>query len=251
MKLEQRIALVIGGSSGMGRATALRLATEGFHVVVAARRESICAAVVADIQSRDGEASAMQIDVTQDESVANGFQTLQQRFGRLDAAFNNAGRTLGFSPTHETPIQRLQDTLDINLIGTFRCMQHELRLMRATGGGAIVNNASIGATRGFAGIQDYCAAKSALVGLSKSAALEYAAQNIRINVITPGLIATERYESLRTQPSSVIEQRLKDIPMGHAGSMDDIAATVCWLLSQHCGFITGAVIPIDGGECAR
>ena len=251
MTPEQRIALVVGGSSGMGRATALRLAHDGFHVVIAARRLALCAAVVAEIERAGVMASAIQLDVTEDESVTECFQSLRRRFGRLDAAFNNAGRTLGFSPTHETPIQRLQESLDINLIGTFRCMQHELRLMTESGSGAIVNNASIGATRGFAGIQDYCAAKSALIGLSKSAALEYASQGIRVNVIAPGLIATERFESLRAQSGSVIEQRLKDIPMGHAGSMDDIADTVSWLVGGHCRFITGAVIPIDGGECAK
>jgi NAD(P)-dependent dehydrogenase (short-subunit alcohol dehydrogenase family) len=235
----------------MGRVTALRLAQDGFHVVVAARRMALCETVVSTIQSLGGRATAIAVDVTQDDSVAQCFSQIERDLGRLDAAFNNTGRTLGFSVTTDTPLTRLQDTLDINLIGTFRCLQHELRLMRAGGGGAIVNNASIAATRGFAGLQDYCAAKSALIGLSKAAALEYAQYGIRINVITPGLIATERYESIRAQPDSPIEARLKDIPVGHAGAMEDIAATVSWLLRSDLSFVTGAVIPIDGGECAK
>lgn len=246
-----RVALVVGGSSGMGRVTARRLAQDGFHVVVAARRFSLCEEVVADVQRSGGRATALTIDVTDDESVATCFSHIEHRFGRLDAAFNNSGRTLGFSVTTETPLTRLRETLELNLLGTFRCLQHELRLMRAQGSGAIVNNASIAATRGFAGLQDYCAAKSALIGLSKSAALEYAPFGIRINVITPGLIATERYETIRAQPNSPIEARLKDIPVGHAGAMEDIAATVSWLLSPDVSFVTGAVIPIDGGECAK
>jgi NAD(P)-dependent dehydrogenase (short-subunit alcohol dehydrogenase family) len=212
---------------------------------------ALCETVVSTIQSLGGRATAIAVDVTQDDSVAQCFSQIERDLGRLDAAFNNTGRTLGFSVTTDTPLTRLQDTLDINLIGTFRCLQHELRLMRAGGGGAIVNNASIAATRGFAGLQDYCAAKSALIGLSKAAALEYAQYGIRINVITPGLIATERYESIRAQPDSPIEARLKDIPVGHAGAMEDIAATVSWLLRSDLSFVTGAVIPIDGGECAK
>ena len=245
------VALVVGGSSGMGRVTALRLAQDGFHVVVAARRFALCEEVVAEIHSSGGRATALTIDVTEDESVAICFSQIEHQLGRLDAAFNNSGRTLGFSVTTETPLTRLQETLELNLLGTFRCLQHELRLMRAQGRGAIVNNASIAASRGFAGLQDYCAAKSALIGLSKSAALEYAPFGIRINVITPGLIATERYETIRAQPNSPIEARLKDIPVGHAGSMEDIAATVSWLLRPDVSFVTGAVIPIDGGECAK
>jgi NAD(P)-dependent dehydrogenase (short-subunit alcohol dehydrogenase family) len=248
---QDSVALVVGASSGMGRVTALRLAQDGFHVVVAARRMALCETVVSTIQSLGGRATAIAVDVTQDDSVAQCFSQIERDLGRLDAAFNNTGRTLGFSVTTDTPLTRLQDTLDINLIGTFRCLQHELRLMRAGGGGAIVNNASIAATRGFAGLQDYCAAKSALIGLSKAAALEYAQYGIRINVITPGLIATERYESIRAQPDSPIEARLKDIPVGHAGAMEDIAATVSWLLRSDLSFVTGAVIPIDGGECAK
>lgn len=124
-------------------------------------------------------------------------------------------------------------------------------MMQQSGGGAIVNNSSIGGTRGFANIQDYCAAKWGVIGLTKAAALESAAQGIRINVIAPGLVATERFESIRTQQSSLLESRLKEIPLGRPADMREIADAVIWLLGPACGFLTGAVIPLDGGECAR
>jgi NAD(P)-dependent dehydrogenase (short-subunit alcohol dehydrogenase family) len=124
-------------------------------------------------------------------------------------------------------------------------------MMQQCGGGAIVNNSSIGGTRGFANIQDYCAAKWGVIGLTKAAALESAAQGIRINVIAPGLVATERFESIRTQQSSLLESRLKEIPLGRPADMREIADAVIWLLGPACGFLTGAVIPLDGGECAR
>ena len=249
--LDGKVIVVIGGSSGMGRVTAEALGRQGARVIVAARRVELCEAVAASIRTDGGQASAAALDVTDDNAVSGFFAALQREFGRLDGAFNNVGRTLGSSPTHETPLARFQQTLDVNLTAVFRCMQHELRLMRAQpGGGAIVNNSSIGGTRGFAGLQDYCAAKWGLIGLSKAAALENATLGIRINVIAPGLIATERFEQARLDYGAVIDARLAEVPMQRPGAMTDIAATVAWLLGPSCGYMTGAVVPIDGGECA-
>lgn len=249
--LDGKIIAVVGGSSGMGRATALALAHEGATVVVGARRAELCAQAVADIEAAGGKAHATPLDATDETSVAEFFADLERRFGRLDGAFNNVGRTLGSSPTTTTPLERFEQTLAVNLRSTFLCMQQELRMMQQSGGGAIVNNSSIGGTRGFANIQDYCAAKWGVIGLTKAAALESAAQGIRINVIAPGLVATERFESIRTQQSSLLESRLKEIPLGRPADMREIADAVIWLLGPACGFLTGAVIPLDGGECAR
>lgn len=249
--LDGKIIAVIGGSSGMGRATALALAHEGATVVVGARRAELCAQAVADIEAAGGKAHATPLDATDETSVAEFFADLERRFGRLDGAFNNVGRTLGSSPTTETTLERFQQTLDFNLRSTFLCLREELRLMQNSGGGAIVNNSSIGGTRGFANLQDYCAAKWGVVGLTKAVALEGAAAGIRVNVIAPGLVATERFELIRSQNSAMIESRLKEIPLKRPGAMTEIGATVVWLLGPGSGFLTGAVIPVDGGECAR
>lgn len=249
--LEDKVVLVLGSSSGMGRVTAQGLARHGARVVVAARRAALCDEVVARIRAEGGRASAIPVDVTDAASVTELFARLEREHGRLDAAFNNVGRTLGSSPTHETPPERFMQTLDINLVAVFRCLQHEIRLMRAGGGGAIVNNSSIGGTRGFAGLQDYCAAKWGLIGLSKSAALENATHGIRINVLAPGLVATERFEQARAEHGPIIAARLAEVPLQRAGSMQEVAETVAWLLGPATTYLTGAVIPLDGGECAR
>ena len=245
-----KVVLVFGASSGMGRATAQELGRQGAQVIVAARRSELCAEVAAGIRAAGGAARAIAVDVLSDDSLDACFATIQQQFGRLDGAFNNVGRTLGSSPTHETPLQRFRETLDINLLSAFRCMQRELKLMRAQGSGAIVNNSSIGGTRGFANLPDYCAAKWGLIGMTKATALENAAHGIRVNVIAPGLVATERFELIRAQHTATLEARLAEVPMGRPASMEEIASTVCWLLGPGASYLSGAVLPLDGGECA-
>lgn len=249
--LQNRVVAVIGGSSGMGRVTALALAREGAAVVVGARRQQLCEQVAREIRAAGGQSEAIALDATDADSVAEFFRVLHERHGRLDGAFNNVGRTLGSSPITETTLERFEQTLAFNLRSTFLCLQQEVRLMRDQGHGAIVNNSSIGGSRGFAGLQDYCAAKWGVVGLTKAVALENAAHNLRINVIAPGLVATERFELIRSQQPTIIGDRLKEIPLARPGSMAEIAETVLWLLGPASGFLTGAVIPLDGGECAK
>jgi NAD(P)-dependent dehydrogenase (short-subunit alcohol dehydrogenase family) len=249
--LEGRIVLVAGGSSGMGRATAEALARHGAHVVVAARRAALCEQVVAGIRAGGGEATALPADLADEASTAALFAAIEARFGRLDGAFNNVGRTLGSSPLQDTPAERLRQTLEVNLVAVFHCLRHELRLMRAGGGGAIVNNSSIGGTRGFANLSDYCAAKWGLIGLTKAAALENAAHGIRVNVIAPGLVATERFEQVRAEHPAVIAGRLAEVPMQRPGQMREVGETVAWLVGPASTYLTGAVVPLDGGECAR
>jgi NAD(P)-dependent dehydrogenase (short-subunit alcohol dehydrogenase family) len=245
-----KVVLVFGASSGMGRATAQELGRQGAQVIVAARRGELCEEAAEGIRAAGGSARAIAVDALSDDSLDACFATIEREFGRLDGAFNNVGRTLGSSPTHDLPLERFRETLDINLLSAFRCMQRELKLMRAQGSGAIVNNSSIGGTRGFANLPDYCAAKWGLIGLTKATALENAAHGIRINVIAPGLVATERFELIRTQHAATIASRLAEVPMGRPASMDEIATAVCWLLGPGASYLTGAVMPLDGGECA-
>ncbi|MCC5868609.1 MAG: SDR family oxidoreductase [Gammaproteobacteria bacterium] len=248
---QDKVVLVMGASSGMGRVCAQVLAERGAHVLVAARRAEACATLVEEIAAGGGSAEATPVDVRDATALAAMFADIGERFGRLDGAFNNVGQTLGASPTHETPEARFVETLEINLVSMFRCLQHELKLMLAHGGGAIVNNSSIGGTRGFAGLQDYCASKAGVIGLSRAAALEYATAGIRVNVVAPGLIATERYEQASREHPEVLESRLAEVPMKRPGSMRELAATVCWLLSEESSYLTGAVLTPDGGECAQ
>jgi NAD(P)-dependent dehydrogenase (short-subunit alcohol dehydrogenase family) len=249
--LENKVALVQGGSQGIGRMSARALAAAGATVIVAARGAQACIATVDEIVADGGRAVALPVDVCDPESLATQFDQIESRFGRLDLALNNVGATLGASPTHETPDERFVRTLDVNLVSMFRCMQHEIRLMLRGGGGAIVNTSSIGGRRGFAGIQDYCAAKWGVIGLSKSAALEYATQGIRVNVIAPGLVDTTRFRAARERYADQIEARLAQVPMGHAADPGDVAGVVVWLLGPGASYVTGEVIAIDGGECAQ
>jgi len=220
------VALVQGGSSGMGRAVACTLGVAGATVIVGARSREDCQATADHIQAGGGVARALPVDVIDAVSLATLFELLEQHFGRLDLAVNDVGATFGQSNTQETPPERFARTLAVNLMGTFRCLQHEITLMMQGAGGAIVNISSIGGTRGFAGIQDYCAAKW-------------------------GLIATERFEQAREQYRATIDARLAGIPQGHAGTGNDIASPVPSLLGPQSAFITGAVIAVDGGESAR
>ncbi|MCC5860567.1 MAG: SDR family oxidoreductase [Gammaproteobacteria bacterium] len=250
-RFQDKVVLVMGASSGMGRICAQALAEQGAHVLLAARRGEACAAAAEAIRAAGGSAEGVAVDVRDAVALEALFTDIGTRFGRLDGAFNNVGQTLGASPTHETPEARFVETLEINLVSMFRCLQHELKLMLAHGGGAIVNNSSIGGTRGFAGLQDYCASKAGVIGLSRAAALEYATSGIRINVVAPGLIATERFEEARETHAEVLASRLAEVPMRRAGSMRELAGTVCWLLSDEASYLTGAVLTPDGGECAR
>jgi NAD(P)-dependent dehydrogenase (short-subunit alcohol dehydrogenase family) len=249
--LDGRIVLVAGASSGMGRATAEVLARHGAHVVVVARRAALCEEVATGIAAAGGEATPLPADLADEAAVEALFEAIATRFGRLDGAFNNVGRTLGSSPLQDTPTARLRQTLEINLVAVFHCLRHELRLMRAAGGGAIVNNSSIGGTRGFANLSDYCAAKWGLIGMTKAAALENAPHGVRVNVIAPGLVATERFEQARREHAAVIAARLAEVPMQRPGAMQDVGETVAWLLGPGAAYLSGAVVPIDGGECAR
>jgi NAD(P)-dependent dehydrogenase (short-subunit alcohol dehydrogenase family) len=250
-RFADQVALVQGGSSGMGRAVALALGAAGANVVVSARRADACESIAAQIREAGGRALAIAVDVTDETSVGQQFDRIEQQHGRLDLAFNNVGATLGASPTHETPLARLRESLEVNLVGLFASLRREIPLMLRAGGGGIVNNSSIGGVRGFAGIADYCAAKWGVIGLTKSAALEYAAQGLRINAIAPGLIETERFHEARTRFGAAIDARLAEIPLGQPGGMQDVAGTVLWLLSRDAAFVSGAVIPVDGGESAR
>lgn len=250
--LEGKVALVTGGASGIGRATAVAMARDGALVAVADRTEDSAAGTVALINASGGQAIAIGGDVANEADVAAMVARTVSAFGRLDCAFNNAGisgRAVGPANQriHELSQTSFDTMLAINLTGVFLCMKHEITHMLAHGGGAIVNTASVAGLIGLPTSGHYVAAKHGVVGLTKTAAMEYARDNIRVNCVNPGYIETpmtdsimkERYDTLMTK-----------VPMNRLGLPEEIAEAVVWMCSDKASFMTGASQVIDGGYYA-
>jgi NAD(P)-dependent dehydrogenase (short-subunit alcohol dehydrogenase family) len=250
MRLAGKIIIIVGASSGMGRQTALRAGAEGATVIAAARRLADCEAVAQTITQAGGKAMALALDGTDPQSIAAGFADITARFGRLDGAFNNMGATFGSARIHETPDAQWHDSLATNLTAPFLLMKAEIPLLIAAGGGAIINNASAAGVRGTRAMADYSASKWGVIGLSQSAALEYGAEGIRVNVIAPGIIETEKMQGFAATMPEIFDGLRATIPGGKFGSMGDIASLVTWLLSDEARFINGATLRIDGGQTA-
>ena len=247
---EGPILLVAGASSGMGRKTALKLGEGQGHVVLAARREDVCEEAAAQIRSRGGSAEALHFDGTDPASCAALIEQITAKHGRLDAAFNNIGNTMGDGPLHETPQDRWDATMAVNLSSVFYLMKAQVPVMLKQGGGRIVNNSSTGGLRGTKGMSDYSAAKWGVIGLTKSAALEYACDGLVINAIAPGVIATERFREFEKRIPEVFEKLRTETPIARFGEMEEIADVVDWLLRSAPGYLNGAVLPIDGARTA-
>lgn len=250
--LEGKVALVTGGASGIGRATAVAMARDGALVAVADRTEDSAAGTVALINASGGQAIAIGGDVANEADVAAMVARTVSAFGRLDCAFNNAGisgRAVGPANQriHELSQTSFDTMLAINLTGVFLCMKHEITHMLAHGGGAIVNTASVAGLIGLPTSGHYVAAKHGVVGLTKTAAMEYARDNIRVNCVNPGYIETpmtdsimkERYDTLMTK-----------VPMNRLGLPEEIAEAVVWMCSDKASFMIGASQVIDGGYYA-
>lgn len=244
------VYLVAGASSGMGRATARQLGKSDGHVIVAARREDACEELAGEIRAAGGSAEAIAFDGTDAESVEQLIATIAERHGRLDGAFNNLGHTLGDSPLHETPLERWHGSIAVNLDAVFYLMRAQIPLMLRNGGGAIVNNSSTGGLRGTKSMADYSAAKWGVIGLTKSAAHDYASQGMRINVIAPGIIATEKFTEIKKRVPEIFDRLRKETPIGRFGQMEEIAQTVDWLMREAPAYLNGTVIPVDGGRTA-
>jgi NAD(P)-dependent dehydrogenase (short-subunit alcohol dehydrogenase family) len=247
---DRSIHLVAGASSGIGRQAALKLAAAGSHVIVAARRAEELDHLAREIAATGGSGQAMAFDGMDPASVAALIARIGEEHGRLDGAFNNLGDTLGNAPLHETPPERWDATLAVNLTSVFHLMQHEIPLMLRVGGGRIVNTASTGGLRGTKAMSDYAAAKWGLIGLTRSAALDYADAGIVINAIAPGIIATEKFRVFEANMPDLFESLRLATPVQRFGEMGEIADLVCWLLREAPTFLTGAVLPIDGGRTA-
>ena len=251
--LDGKIALVTGGASGIGRATAVAMAREGARVAVADRSEETAAATVALINAASHQAIAIGGDVTREADVAAMVARTVSAFGRIDCAFNNAGvagKSVGpmGQRTHELSQESFDKMLAINLTGVFLCMKHEIAQMLKQGsGGAIVNTASIAGLVGLRFSSHYVAAKHGVVGMTKTAALEYATDGIRVNCVNPGYVTTPMTKETMEARGGEIMAR---VPIGRMGVPEEIAEAVVWMCSDKASFMTGAAQVVDGGYYA-
>lgn len=250
--MEDKVALVTGGTSGIGRAAALALSRAGAKVVVAGRREAEGYETVALIEKAGGQGKFIKADVSNEGEVEKLVADTVSKYGRLDAAFNNAGieGEVG-KQTHEQSAANYRAVMDINVLGVLLAMKHEIGAMLKNGGGSIVNNASVGALVGFPGVSVYVASKHAVLGLTKTAALEYAKQGIRVNAVSPGGIETMLNRFTGGPGSDFFNQLAGMHPVGRLGRPEEIAEAVLWLSSDKASFVTGLSLTADGGWTAQ
>ncbi len=244
MILKNKVALVTGGTSGIGRATVIALSAAGAKVVFSGRRDSEGKETAALIHNAGAECLFVRSDVSSEADVKALVQKTIATYGKLDCAFNNAGIDPHTKPLHEQSIEDFDKLMSINVRGLFLCMKYEIQQMLTQGSGAIVNNSSIGGLIAFPGVSPYIASKHAVMGLTRSAALDYAKQGIRINAVNPGLIATAMLDRLS---SGSTDDFASTVPMGRLGQSEEIAQAVVFLCSNAASYITGQPLVIDGG----
>jgi NAD(P)-dependent dehydrogenase (short-subunit alcohol dehydrogenase family) len=250
-RLAGKVALVTGGSSGIGRATALIFAREGAKVVVADVAVEGGEETVRLINAAGGEAIFVKTDVSQPADVEGMVKKAADTYGRLDCAFNNAGIEGVIQPTVDYGEAHWDRVIAINLKGVWLCMKAELQQMLKQGGGAIVNTASVAGLVGLPGFSAYVAAKHGVNGLTKTAALEYAKAGIRVNAVCPGAIRTPMLErAVRANPGSE-EQFVAVEPIGRMAAPSEVGEAVVWLCSDAASFVTGLPMAVDGGWVAQ
>lgn len=244
-----KVAFITGAGSGIGRAAALAFARDGASVVAADVSEKENQETVRLIEEQGGRALAVRCDVTRVEDIKAAVDRTAETFGRLDFAFNNAGiEPKKPAPTADYDLDEWERIIAIDLRGVFLCMQHEIPLMLKSGGGAIVNTSSGAGIIGIKGSPAYTAAKHGVIGLTRAAALDYAAQNIRINAVCPGYIETPMMTRFTGGTDEGRARVISEEPVGRMGKPEEIAAAVLWLCSDMAKFVIGSAMVIDGGQ---
>jgi NAD(P)-dependent dehydrogenase (short-subunit alcohol dehydrogenase family) len=250
-RVENKVALMTGGGSGIGRATALLFAREGAKVLVADYNAEGGERTVKTIRDAGGTAVFHAADVSNPQDVDGLMHKVVETHGRLDCAFNNAGIEGQMGATPECSLENWNRVIAINLTGVFLCMKYEIPLMLKHGGGSIVNTASAAGLVGLAGGPAYVAAKHGVAGLTKTAALEFAQKGIRVNAVCPGFIRTPMVERVLDKGTFSEEQIFAAEPMHRMGKPEEIAEAVLWLCSDASSFVTGLPMPVDGGYVAQ
>jgi NAD(P)-dependent dehydrogenase (short-subunit alcohol dehydrogenase family) len=247
-----KVILVCGGTSGIGEATARRLAAAGAHVMLAGRRQALGEAIAADLRQAGHQADFLAADMTVDCDAERLVDRVMSMHGRLDGAVNTAGSFDAAGPLTELDVKAWRTELDTNLTSVFLGLKYQLRAMLQAGvQGSVVNNAAVGGTSGFAGMSAYCAAKHGVIGLTRSAALEVADRGVRINALVIGTVDTPMLRKGQGLGPSDPLPSAKPVPAGRIASAGEIAGFTQFLLSDDAGYITGAALPIDGGLSAQ
>jgi NAD(P)-dependent dehydrogenase (short-subunit alcohol dehydrogenase family) len=248
--LQDSVTIVTGGSTGIGHAAALRFAEEGSQVVLADVNTEDGLATVDEIDEMGGEATFVETDVSDPADVENMVETAVDTYGGLDFAFNNAGVEGDDSVASEQTLDNWEQVIDVNLKGVFLGMRAEIPAMLESGGGAIVNTASIAGVVGFPELSPYVASKHGVIGLTKTAALEYSGEGVRVNAVCPGVIDTPMVERSSEDMESV-DQAIAATPLGRLGAPNEIGDAAVWLCSEESSFVTGEAMVIDGGYTSQ
>jgi len=243
-----KVILVTGGGSGMGRGVCLTLAEAGAKVVIGNRSAQSGEAVVTEITNAGGNAVFKATDISSAKDCESLVDFALEKYGRLDAAFNNSGIQRGFATMSKTPIEDVSDTIDVNLKGVLYLMKYEIAAMLKNGGGSIVNNASIFGLKGMSSTPEYIASKHGVVGATKAVALDYAKQGIRVNSVCPGPIKTPQYDRVTGGDDHMYDD---GVPMHRIGQIKEVTSAVVWLLSDEASYVTGTNISVDGGMSAE
>lgn len=253
--MDGKVAMITGASSGIGRASALRLAAEGARVAVGARRLARLEGLVDEIRAAGGQAIAVETDVSDQGSVQRMVAATVEAFGRLDVGVNNAAIIGPIAPLAALSFDEWKGLMAVNVDGVFHCMQAQIAEMQKAGGGSIVNVGSVNSFIGAAGASAYVTSKHALLGLTRTAALELAGENIRVNIVCPGLVQTEMQDAIADiatggAPETFENPFLARTPQGRMADPMEIAQTILWLASDEASFVTGSHIVPDGGVMA-
>jgi NAD(P)-dependent dehydrogenase (short-subunit alcohol dehydrogenase family) len=248
--LDGKVAFITGGTSGIGLCTARAFAQAGAAVMLAARDEAAGRAACVALEATGARAGFVRTDVREDASLARAVAHCVERFGKLDVAFNCAGAGGDMAPLERADQNVWDDVMATNARGTWLSMRREIPALLAAGGGAIVNMSSIYGTAGRAAHHAYVASKHAVLGMTRSLALEYAQRNIRINAVCAGITATLGVRAAQSAAPELVQGLISEHPIGRAAEESEIAASVLWLCSAAASYITGAAIPVDGGFSA-
>lgn len=250
-EFKDKVIIVTGGSAGIGRATVKCFADDGAKVVIADVLSAQGEDLAQSINAAGGSALFVKCDVAKEEDVINVVEAAVKKFGRIDYAFNNAGVEGQPAPTDECSNENWERTINVNLRGVWWCMKYEIRQMLKQGGGSIVNCSSIAGMVGLEGIPAYVASKHAVIGLTKTAALENAKKRIRVNAVCPGVIRTAMIDRFTKGESQAMNALTEDEPVGRLGKPEEIASAVKWLCSEGSAFVTGHALVVDGGWTAK